>query len=104
MDRGAIPIRRNLMWMLGGDYARFVPDEAIVERALIDGMKSVSGQASVLHSAEWDSGTIGTDPVDFGDEVYVNGVLQPGGGDGFAWATGLRLHTHDARVPARGTV
>ena len=60
--------RGNIVWMLGGDYGTggspFTAPQLAVEQALLPGMKSVSGQASVNFSAEWNSESIYTDQTD----------------------------------------
>jgi hypothetical protein len=89
--------RGNIMWMLGGDYARFNSTEAVAEQALIDGLKSVGVQASKFYSAEWDSGMIGTDPAAFGDEVNLNGVYT---WSGETASHGRRAYAHSPTMPA----
>lgn len=60
--------RRNIVWMLGGDYGAgdhaFTAPQLAVERAMIAGMQTVNGQANNLVSAEWDSPSIYTDQTD----------------------------------------
>ena len=72
--------QRNLVWMMGGDMGTppngFNSSQTAVENALLNGLKSVAGQQSTLFSAEWDSGSIATDQVDFGDEMTLNGVYS----------------------------
>ena len=72
--------QRNLVWMMGGDMGTppnvFNAAQTAVENALLNGLKSVAGQQSTLFSAEWDSGSIATDQVDFGDEMTLNGVYS----------------------------
>jgi hypothetical protein len=66
----------NIIWMLGGDKGAqdnpFVGSQITVEQALIDGLKSVSGQASTQYAAEWDSDTTGISETNFGDELTLN--------------------------------
>lgn len=60
--------RRNIVWMLGGDYGtgefRFTLDQLAVEKAMLMGMQSISGQVSRNISAEWNSNSIYTDQTD----------------------------------------
>jgi hypothetical protein len=60
--------RANIVWMLGGDHGspgdEFKAPELAVEKALLAGMKSVAGQASVNFSAEWSSDSIYSDQPD----------------------------------------
>jgi len=60
--------RGNIVWMLGGDYGTggnsFKPEELAVEQAMLAGMQSIGGQASVNVSAEWNSESIYTDQAD----------------------------------------
>jgi hypothetical protein len=90
--------RKNIVWMIGGDYAGFSnPGEQAAEQGLIDGLKSVAGQQSLLFSAEWASestshagqGTFGTnctlngsysfngDVNNIGRQAYSDAVVQP---------------------------
>jgi hypothetical protein len=59
----------NIVWMFGGDRGTgsnpFTAGEILVEQALIDGMKSVSGQLSINIDAEWNTDAIFTDQTDF---------------------------------------
>jgi hypothetical protein len=60
--------RGNIVWMLGGDYGTggfpFTAPELAVEKALLLGMQSVSGQASRNFSAEWNPDSVYTDQTD----------------------------------------
>jgi hypothetical protein len=60
--------RGNIVWMLGGDYGTggfsFTAEQLAVEQAMLAGMKSVTGQASLNFSAEWNSESIYTDQAD----------------------------------------
>jgi hypothetical protein len=63
--------RGNIIWGLGGDkgttsrpYSSTAERDA--EAALISGLRSVAGQASIQYGAEWASDSIGTDQTDFG--------------------------------------
>ena len=47
-----------------------------VEQALLTGLKSVAGQQSMFFSAEWDSGSIGTDQPTFGSVMTLNGAYS----------------------------
>ena len=68
--------RRNLIWMIGGDYSGFSPAQQIVEQAMINGLKGISGQSSTLYSAEWESNSVATDQSDFGSQVNFNGAYS----------------------------
>ena len=60
--------RRNIVWMLGGDYGtggfQFTSEQVAVENAMLAGMQSISGQASRNISAEWHSESIYSDQTD----------------------------------------
>lgn len=60
--------RKNIVWMLGGDYGtgefQFTSDQVAVEKAMLAGMQSISGQASRNFSAEWNQDSIYTDQND----------------------------------------
>ena len=72
--------RDNIVWMLGGDHGTgagidaFTPPQLAVEKALLAGMKSVGGQASVNFSAEWSTESIYTDQID--PMLLAAGMLQ----------------------------
>lgn len=68
--------RGNVVWMMGGDMGSFDPDQEAVERALLTGLQSVPGQQSTFFSAEWDSGSIGTDQPVFGSAMSLNGAYS----------------------------
>jgi len=65
--------RGNIVWMMGGDH---IPTgtEAPSETGLRSGLDSVSGQSSLLHSAEWEGG-YATQHLDFGS-MTLNGVYS----------------------------
>jgi hypothetical protein len=65
----------NIVWMLGGDSGTYNANEKAAEQGLIDGMHSVTGQASTQFSAEW-SGGLSTDQPDFGSNITLNGIYQ----------------------------
>ncbi len=60
--------RGNIVWMLGGDYGtdnyQFTSEQLAVEKAMLAGMQSIDGQASITFSAEWNSPSIYTDQTD----------------------------------------
>ena len=60
--------RANIVWMLGGDYGTgafpFAAPALVVEQAMLAGMRSVPGQASLNFSAEWVRNSIYTDQPD----------------------------------------
>ncbi|WP_336518283.1 DUF4038 domain-containing protein [Pollutibacter soli] len=66
--------QKNIVWMLLGDMGRFNEEQRLVEQALIDGLKSVKDQQSVLYTAESHSGENAADNPHFGDEMTLNGV------------------------------
>lgn len=66
----------NLIWMIGGDYAKFKPQESQVEQALIDGMRSVPNQLSTVWSAEWESNLNACDHPTLGKFTNFNGVYS----------------------------
>ena len=72
--------RKNLVWMMGGDRGTppntFNRHRRDIQGALLTGLKSVSGQQSVLVSAEWASESIATDQVALGASMTLNGVYS----------------------------
>lgn len=66
--------RKNIVWMLLGDYGNFNDEQKVVEQALIDGLKSVQNQQSVQYTAESHSGENAADNALFGHEMTLNGV------------------------------
>ena len=72
--------QKNLVWMMGGDYGTiphaFTAAETAVENALINGLKSVTGQQSTFFSAEWDSQSIATDQTSLGTQMTLNGAYS----------------------------
>jgi len=65
--------RKNIIWMLLGDKARYTEEQAKAEAALIKGLKSVPNQQSVQYSAESNSGENAADNEQFGHEMTMNG-------------------------------
>lgn len=65
--------RKNLIWMLLGDMGKFNESQRQAEALLIKGLKSVTGQQSVLYTAESNSGENAADNVHFGHEMTING-------------------------------
>jgi hypothetical protein len=68
--------RKNLVWMMGGDMGTFNPAQNAAEAALLAGLKSVNGQQSTYFSAEWESGMIATDQLNFGAAMTLNGAYS----------------------------
>ncbi|HTU99572.1 MAG TPA: DUF4038 domain-containing protein [Luteitalea sp.] len=67
--------RKNLVWMLGGDFGEFDPAQSAAERGLVDGLlRGDPAGAAKLRSAEWSSETIGTDQPEFGSLITLNGA------------------------------
>lgn len=70
--------RGNIVWMLGGDYGtganNFTAPQLTVEKALLAGMQSVTGQVSQNFSAEWNTESIYTDQSD--PTLAAAGTLQ----------------------------
>jgi hypothetical protein len=58
--------QKNLVWMILGDMGKFTPEQKTAEAALIDGLKSVSGQQSTFYSSEPGSGENSADQEYFG--------------------------------------
>jgi hypothetical protein len=72
--------QKNLVWMMGGDMGDFNTAQTNVENALLTGLKSVTGQQSVLFSAEWGSSQeLATDQTTFGSQMTLNGVYRHSG-------------------------
>lgn len=65
--------RKNLIWMLLGDFGKFNAIQRTAEAALIRGLKSVPGQQSILYTAESFSGENANENADFGHEMTING-------------------------------
>lgn len=90
--------QKNLVWMMGGDMGTppraFNSAQTSVENALLNGLKSVSGQQSIYFSAEWDSESIATDQTSFGSAMTLNGA--------YSW-TGA-VSSHGRRAYARSSV
>jgi hypothetical protein len=88
----------NIVWMLGGDHMfDGEPEFSAAEQALIDGMLSVAGQASMLISNEWLSGSIGTDQPDFGRYINLNGCYS---WDGRTASICRKGYAHTPTIPA----
>lgn len=89
--------RRNIVWMLGGDYGtgefRFTSEQLAVEKAMLVGMQSVSGQASCNISAEWTSSSIYTDQID--PMLRAAGTLQ----GAYAGRGAVNLYTRNGYGP-----
>ena len=68
--------QKNLVWMMGGDMGAFNTAQTDVENALLTGLKSVTGQQSVLFSAEWQPDSIATDQATFGSSMTLNGAYS----------------------------
>jgi len=82
--------QKNLVWMMGGDMGDFNPAQTKVESALLAGLKSVTGQRSLLFSAEWNSQSIATDQATFGAAMTLNGV--------YSWSGDVNNHGRRAYV------
>jgi hypothetical protein len=80
--------RGNIVWMMGGDMGSFDAAQEAVEQALLTGLQSVSGQQSTFFSAEWDSGSIGTDQPTFGSVMTLNGA--------YSWSGEVNYHCRRA--------
>jgi hypothetical protein len=80
--------RRNLVWMMGGDQGTFTSSQSAAEGGLITGLKSVSGQASTLFSAEWDSNSICTDQATYGGNCSLQGA--------YTWTGQVATYTRNA--------
>ena len=91
--------RKNIVWMLLGDYGKFNDEQQIVEQALIDGLKHVENQQSVQYTAESHSGENAADNPHFGHEMTLNGV--------YTWELkvpvpylGRKGYAHEPTMPA----
>ncbi|HLK29885.1 MAG TPA: DUF4038 domain-containing protein [Puia sp.] len=65
--------RKNIVWMLLGDFSKLNNEQKAAEAALIKGLKSVKGQQSIQYSAESHSGENSAEHPDFGNEMTLNG-------------------------------
>ncbi len=93
--------QKNLVWMLGGDRGTapyvFTGPQDDVERALIEGLKSVPGQRSTQFSAEWGSEAIGADQPAYGRTMTLNSA--------YSWigdvaTQGRRAYAYSPPMPA----
>jgi uncharacterized protein DUF4038/collagenase-like protein with putative collagen-binding domain len=93
--------QKNLVWMMGGDMGTppnaFNTSQTNVESALLTGLKSVTGQQSVLFSAEWTFESIATDQTAFGSSMTLNGVYSFAGDVN---THGRRAYAHSPVEPA----
>jgi len=80
--------RGNIVWMMGGDMGTFSSEQAAIEQSLLTGLFSVPGQSSTFFSAEWDSGSIGTDQPTFGSYMTLNGA--------YSWSGQVSYHCRRA--------
>jgi hypothetical protein len=71
--------RKNIVWMMGGDFGRYSGSQSAVEAALISGLKSVSRQSSTHYTAEWDSNSICTDQPTFAENCTLQGAYSATG-------------------------
>ncbi|MEO8474202.1 MAG: DUF4038 domain-containing protein [Chryseolinea sp.] len=65
--------QKNIVWMLLGDMGKFNEIQRSAEASLIKGLKSVTGQQSILYTAESYSGENAADNAQFGHEMTING-------------------------------
>ena len=93
--------QKNIVWMMGGDMGTspnsFNQAQTAAENGLLTGLKSVSGQQSTLFCAEWDSESIATDQVDFGNQMTLSGAYSHGGDVN---TQGRRAYAHTPVQPA----
>jgi outer membrane lipoprotein-sorting protein len=66
----------NIVWVLGGDYAAFSGAESNAVANLLAGMKSVSGQKSVLWTAHWARPSFGSDLPQFAASLDLESVYE----------------------------
>ncbi len=93
--------QKNLVWMMGGDMGTapraFNTAQTAVETALFNGVKNVAGKQSIYFSAEWESESIGTDQVNLGASMTLNGVYSWTGRVAY---NGRRAYAHSPVQPA----
>ncbi len=93
--------QRNLVWMMGGDSGTaphpFNDAQIKVERALLNGLRSVPGQQSRIFSAQWESQSIATDQPSLGTAMTLNGVYS---WTGDVIVHGRRAYEHRPVAPA----
>jgi Protein of unknown function (DUF4038)/Putative collagen-binding domain of a collagenase len=89
--------RRNIVWMLGGDYGtgrfQFTSEQLQAENAMLAGVKSSGGEASRHISAEWDSESIYTDQTD--PKLRAAGTLQ----GAYSFSGQVSLYTRNGYGP-----
>jgi hypothetical protein len=89
--------RGNIVWMLGGDYGtgefQFTPGQLALEKALLLGMQSISGQTSRNVSAQWNSESIYTDQTD--PTLRAAGTLQ----SSYSFGGAVNLYTRNGYGP-----
>ena len=92
--------RGNIIWMLGGDYGTggndFTAPQLVVEQAMLAGMKSVSGQASVNFSAEWANNSIYTDQAD--PTLQAAGTLE----GAYSWSGNVNTYARNGYAHSPG--
>lgn len=91
--------RKNIIWMLLGDKAKYNEEEAKAEAALIKGLKSAKGQQSILYTAESGSGENAADNPQFGHEMNINGCYSWDWGVPIAYLA-RKAYAHDPVMPA----
>lgn len=88
--------RGNIVWMLGGDYgsgsSNFSSAELAVEQAMLAGLKSIGGQASVQFSAEWNGPSVYTDQSDA--TLRAAGTLQ----GAYSWQGEVSTYTRNGYI------
>lgn len=88
----------NIVWMLGGDHGRFEGAQIPAEQGLIDGLIAGGKDGPLkLRSAEWQSGSIGTQDPDFGKYITLNGAYEF---DGYSAYHTRRAYAHVPVMPA----
>ncbi len=89
--------QKNIVWMLGGDYGTgefpFTSDQVAVEKAMLAGMQSMSGQASRNISAEWNQDSIYSDQSD--PTLRAAGTLQ----GAYSFKGAVTLYTRNGYGP-----
>jgi len=93
--------QKNLVWMMGGDQGTgsypFSQAQVDVERALLNGIKSVAGQQSTQFSAEWASQSIATEEPNFGSSMTLNGDYSS---NGDVSNYGRQAYSHNPAIPS----
>jgi len=94
--------QRNLVWLIAGDYGTvsqpYNSNQRAVEEAFVTGLQSISGQSSILISAEGADGSVSTDlPNTLAAAISLNGSYSF---QGLSAYHGRRAYARSPAVPS----